>query len=188
MNFASFDHPVRFGECTAESHNLSTGPINGTRISVYAGSDDIDIKIDANRDADGVAPAADISRRFRTIVRWLATAEPADTISRAGLLDEEERRQVVEEWSGAEAGSVGGSVVEWFGVRAGEVPGAVAVVWGVSRCRSVRWSRGRIGWRVSWWRRVLGVSRWWVCVCRVGWMLLWRCWRCGRPGVRFFAG
>ncbi|MET8870049.1 amino acid adenylation domain-containing protein, partial [Nonomuraea sp. NPDC004580] len=128
VNFASFDHPVRFGECTAESHNLSTGPINGTRISVYAGSDDIDIKIDANRDADGVAPAADISRRFRTIVRWLATAEPADTISRAGLLDEEERRQVVEEWSGSEAASVEGSVVEWFGVRAGERPDAVAVV------------------------------------------------------------
>ncbi|GAA3173334.1 hypothetical protein GCM10020001_120000 [Nonomuraea salmonea] len=78
----------------------------------------------------------------------------------------------------------------WSGSGCGLVRCRVRWRWcgGVSRCRSVRWSRGRIGWRVSWWRRVLGVSRWWVCVCRVGWMLLWRCWRCGRPGVRFFAG
>ncbi|MEV4582869.1 condensation domain-containing protein, partial [Nonomuraea jabiensis] len=129
VNFVSFDYPVRFGECAAVQHNLSTGPINGTRISVYASSgEDIDFKIDANRDSAGVAPAADISRRFRNIVRWLATASPADTVSQAGLLDPEERRRVLTGWNDTVVGLPGASVVELFEARAAVVPGAVAVV------------------------------------------------------------
>ncbi|MFC6544895.1 amino acid adenylation domain-containing protein [Nonomuraea salmonea] len=82
---------------------------------------------------DAVAPIdpRTVCGLFATAVEGLVAALESELpLAAVRVLDAEARRQVVEEWSGAEAGSVGGSVVEWFGVRAGEVPGAVAVVCG----------------------------------------------------------
>ncbi|GAA3626489.1 hypothetical protein GCM10022419_134960 [Nonomuraea rosea] len=62
----------------------------------------------------------------------LVTAEPEVRLSEVELLDDEERRRVLEEWNDT-AGDIGAPVVELFEARVARTPEAVAVRWGAER-------------------------------------------------------
>ncbi|MEV0391014.1 non-ribosomal peptide synthase/polyketide synthase, partial [Nonomuraea sp. NPDC050643] len=84
-----------------------------------------------------------------TRVLAAVTAEPRMRLSGVELLDDEERRRVLEEWNGT-AGDVGASVVELFEAQAVRTPGAVAVV-----CGGAEFSYGEVGERADRLARVL---------------------------------
>ncbi|MET7794847.1 hypothetical protein ABZV25_13925, partial [Micrococcus luteus] len=56
INVMSFDiYALPFGDCTVTAHNLSSGPIDSTRIDVYDRSG-LKIAVDVNPDAPDLSP------------------------------------------------------------------------------------------------------------------------------------
>jgi hypothetical protein len=86
INVISFDYRVDFGGCPAFAHNLSTGPVDNVKISVWDRSRDgsIQIAFDVNPDIYSAVLASEMSRRFRGTLDWLAAAAPEDCIGQAG--------------------------------------------------------------------------------------------------------
>ncbi|MBA8930840.1 amino acid adenylation domain-containing protein [Kutzneria viridogrisea] len=71
-------------------------------------------------------------RRLQRLVSVVAR-QPGTSLEQAGLLDEEELRQVLEDWSGSAAEVPTGLVHEWFTACAAREPGAEALVFGDQR-------------------------------------------------------
>ncbi|MFC4117939.1 condensation domain-containing protein, partial [Nonomuraea zeae] len=124
VNVMSFDYDLRFGDCAITAHNLSTGTVNGIRIDLYDRSG-LQVNVDVNPDLHDLDAAADVSRRYLSMLRWLAGAAGEDRVSGAELLDDEERRRVVEEWNDTAGEVRSGSLVGLFEERVGRSPGAV---------------------------------------------------------------
>ncbi|MEV0384946.1 condensation domain-containing protein, partial [Nonomuraea sp. NPDC050643] len=127
VNVMSFDYDLRFGDCAITAHNLSTGTVNGVRIDLYDRSG-LQVNVDVNPDLHDLRAAADVSRRYLSVLRWLAATAGDERVSGVELLGAEERRLVVEEWNDT-AGEVSSeSLVGLFEARVAVSPGAVAVV------------------------------------------------------------
>jgi hypothetical protein len=93
VNVISFDYRVEFGGCPALAHNLSTGPVDDVKISVWDRSRDgsIQIAFDVNPDIYSAVSASEMSRRFRRILDWMVAATPEDRIRQADILAPSER-------------------------------------------------------------------------------------------------
>ncbi|GAA3960954.1 hypothetical protein GCM10023085_49310 [Actinomadura viridis] len=86
-------------------------------------------------------------------------ADPGVVVSRVEVMPEDERRRVLEEWSGASVPApvpVVGSVSEWFERQVAATPDAVAVVCGEERL-SFAELNARAN-RLAWWLRGRGVG------------------------------
>ncbi|MET7350966.1 amino acid adenylation domain-containing protein, partial [Streptomyces mirabilis] len=128
INVMSFDiYALPFGDCTVTAHNLSSGPIDSTRIDVYDRSG-LKIAVDVNPDAPDLSPGDEVCRRFVALANWLVSVEPGERVSRSSLLDVDERHQVLVEWNDTAADFTGPSVPELFAVQVARTPDAVAVV------------------------------------------------------------
>jgi hypothetical protein len=93
INVISFDYRVEFGGCPAFAYNLSTGPVDDVKISVWDRSCDgsIQIAFDVNPDVYTAVSGSEMSRCFRRILDWMAVAGPEDHIRRADILAPAER-------------------------------------------------------------------------------------------------
>ncbi|WP_345599237.1 amino acid adenylation domain-containing protein, partial [Streptomyces coacervatus] len=134
VNLMSFDYSMPFGDCVATAHNLANGPADGVRIDIFDRSADTGLRIDVVTNppeptdtTTGVTPGAEISRRFLRTLNWLATAAPTDTIGRADLLDDAERRRVLVEWNDTGLEVAPATVPGLFEAQAARTPDAVAV-------------------------------------------------------------
>ncbi|WP_345581194.1 condensation domain-containing protein, partial [Nonomuraea rosea] len=127
VNVMSFDYDLRFGDCAITAHNLSTGTVNGVRIDLYDRSG-LQVNVDVNPDLHDLRAASDVSRRYLSVLRWLAGAAGDDRVSGVELLDVDERRLVVEEWNDTVGEVSSESLVGLFEAQVGRSPGAVALV------------------------------------------------------------
>ncbi|MFJ1966840.1 condensation domain-containing protein, partial [Streptomyces massasporeus] len=127
INVMPFDYNLRFSGLTATAHNLSTGPVDGIRIDVYARSG-FQINVDVNPDAPDVESPDDITRHYLNALTWLATAAPTDRLARADLLDVEERLRVVSGWNDTAAEVAPTTLPGLFAGQVVRTPDAVAVV------------------------------------------------------------
>ena len=87
INVTSSERPIRFGDCATIVHNLSNGPVDDLAISVYDRSADGSIQIvcDVNPDIYSLTACRNITRRFRKILNWAATASPAEYVSQSKI-------------------------------------------------------------------------------------------------------
>ncbi|MFJ3925000.1 amino acid adenylation domain-containing protein, partial [Streptomyces sp. NPDC090022] len=128
INVMSFDiYALPFGDCSVSAHNLSSGPVDSTRIDVYDRSG-LKIAVDVNPDAPDLAPGDEVCRRFLALAHWMVSVDPAEPVRRSGLLDADERHRVLVEWNDTAVPFAGRSVPELFAAQAARTPEAVAVV------------------------------------------------------------
>ncbi|MEU6221870.1 amino acid adenylation domain-containing protein, partial [Streptomyces sp. NPDC047022] len=132
INVMSFAYPVRFGDCVTTAHHLSSGPVASLQLNVMHRFADGSIRVhgDVNPELHDQAAAEAATRRFMAVVDWLATAEPTEPVSRADLLTEAERHQVLTEWNATDRRLPRGLVPQLFQARAARTPDAVAVACG----------------------------------------------------------
>ncbi|MCC9311438.1 amino acid adenylation domain-containing protein [Kitasatospora sp. RB6PN24] len=130
VNVMAFDYPVTFGDCTSVVRNIATGPVDDVQLNISDRAADagFDISVLANPDRHDAADLGEIARRYRTVVDWLAAAEPTDPVSRVDLLDQDERHRVLVEWNDtASGGAAAATVPELFEAWAARTPDAAAV-------------------------------------------------------------
>ncbi|WP_330333157.1 amino acid adenylation domain-containing protein [Streptomyces sp. NBC_00536] len=128
INVMSFDiYALPFGDCTVTAHNLSSGPVDSTRIDVYDRSG-LKIAVDVNPDAPDLSPGDEVCRRFLALAHWLVSVDPAEPVGRSGLLDADERHEVLVEWNDTAKEFAGPSVPELFAAQVARTPDAVAVI------------------------------------------------------------
>ncbi|MET8947114.1 amino acid adenylation domain-containing protein, partial [Streptomyces sp. NPDC004542] len=129
INVMPFDYPEAFGDCAIVSHILGTGPTDNTRIDVYdrSGEPSIQLWVNANSDLHDAESTQETSKRFLSIVKWLVTASPADTVGHANLLDEDERHRVLTAWNDTAVDVAETTIPEVFSGWVARTPDAVAV-------------------------------------------------------------
>ncbi|MEV8546750.1 amino acid adenylation domain-containing protein, partial [Streptomyces sp. NPDC051572] len=129
VNVMPFDYPETFGDCSIVSHVLGTGPTDNTRIDIYdrPGEPIIRVRVNANGQLHDSVSVQETSKRFLNIVNWLMKASPADTVGRADLLDEGERRRVLTEWNDTAAAVEDTTIPDLFAGWVARTPDAVAV-------------------------------------------------------------
>ena len=129
VNVISFDYAVEFGGCPAVAHNLSTGPVDDVKITVWdrSGDGSIQIAIDVNPDIYSAASGSEMSRRFRRILDWMAAASPDDLVRRADILSPAEREQLVAGWNDTAVAVPEATLPQLLAAQAAATPDAVAV-------------------------------------------------------------
>ncbi|MFJ8467827.1 amino acid adenylation domain-containing protein [Streptomyces swartbergensis] len=132
INVMSLGRPLRFADAVATRTGLSSGPVEDVAIDVYdrAAGGGVQTIVEMNPDLHDQESAAEVSRRFRTVLGRLAAASATDFADRIDVLDEDERRQVLVGWNRTEADIGGGTVLDRFEAQAARSPDAVAVVCG----------------------------------------------------------
>ncbi|KNE75171.1 non-ribosomal peptide synthase (plasmid) [Candidatus Burkholderia crenata] len=129
INIMPFSYAFDFGECRVTSaHQLTVGLLNALEVAVH------DRKIGDGLHIDLYAPQAcgspvQLQQHVRRLARFIevATAVPQSPIDTLPWLDESERRQLLEEWSGnaLDLGEI--TLAELFEVQATRQPNAVAL-------------------------------------------------------------
>ncbi|WP_181799076.1 AMP-binding protein [Kitasatospora acidiphila] len=130
VNAMAFDYPEKFGSCRVTAvRNVSTGPIDHTRVNLYARGGDfgVQLDVDVNPALPDQLPARDVSRQLRRVLAWLVTAEPSEPVGRAGLLDRDEQRRVLVEWNDTARDLPPATAVDLFTAQVAARPDAVAV-------------------------------------------------------------
>ncbi len=115
--------------------NIGNGPADDLEISVYDRSADgsVKISVDANPDLYTTADCEDISRRFRRVLGWLTGASPDESASRAEVLAEAERRQLLGDWNDTSRAVGEATLPELFEARVASSPDSVALILGPVR-------------------------------------------------------
>lgn len=163
VNVMPFDYAVRFGNCSVVPHNLSLGPVDDIRISVYDRSADGSVQIDCNVNPElyDAASGRHILDRFRRVLGWLIAADPADHAGRAEILAEPERRQVLREWNDTSRELPASTMPELLEAQAARTPEAIAVTCGDAWLSYGELNARASGWRDCWRGTGRGRSRWW---------------------------
>ncbi|MFI0371289.1 amino acid adenylation domain-containing protein [Actinomadura sp. 1N219] len=132
VDVMGFGRPPRFGAAGAAVRNLTQGPTADRRIAVYDRSPEsrIQIDVDADRGRRDPAAAADLLRRFRRIMDWIAAASPDDRVGDAALLDEDEWFRVVHALNDTGAAPSRAPVPDLFAAQAVRTPDRTALVTG----------------------------------------------------------
>ncbi|GAB2887132.1 non-ribosomal peptide synthetase DhbF [Streptomyces deserti] len=134
VNLMSLDRPLRFADALATRTGLSSGPIEDAAIGLYdqAAGGGLRTIVQTNPDLHAPESGAEISRRFRAVLRRLAAAPADEFADRIDALDEDERRHVLVTWNRTGTGASGQTVLGRFEAHAARSPGAVAVVCGAA--------------------------------------------------------
>jgi amino acid adenylation domain-containing protein len=130
VDVMGYAYPARFGDATATVRNLTQGPTEDRRIAVFdrAAESLVQIDVDTDRGRHGPSAPADLLRRFRRALRWLATAAPQDRLAGFELLDPDEWFQVVHAGNAAAADPAPTPVPELFAGWVGTAPERTALV------------------------------------------------------------
>ncbi|MGW7033099.1 amino acid adenylation domain-containing protein, partial [Streptomyces xanthophaeus] len=130
INIMPFGHRFRFGAHDAVAHNLTIGSVDDLTVGVYPGKDDdsLRIDIDANPAMYGAEEPEAHLKAFVNLLRSLAAADPATSISALELRDETDRQLWQREHSRDTPPPSGPCIPELFAQRAKERPLATAVV------------------------------------------------------------
>jgi len=130
INTMSFDYAIRFGDCSAVPHNLTSGPAEDVAVHVYDSSADgsMQIAVDVNPARYDAESAREISRRFQNVLDWLATAAPDDRVGRAEVIDDAERALLVSGWNDTARPVPAATLAELLEARAAQSPAATAVI------------------------------------------------------------
>ncbi|TQF02768.1 amino acid adenylation domain-containing protein [Kitasatospora acidiphila] len=130
VNVMAFDYPVTFGDCVSVVRNIATGPVDDVQLNISdrAADASFDISVLANPDRHDAAELREIARRYRTVVDWLAAADPTDPVSGVDLLGQDERHRVLVEWNDtASGGAAAATVPDLFEAWVARTPDAAAV-------------------------------------------------------------
>jgi non-ribosomal peptide synthetase component F len=100
VNISPIDHEIRFGDCNAIVHIFPSGPLSDMRVTAHSKLPDSGMQIffDTNGDLYSAESGVDFAHRFRRVLTGVATASPAESVSRVKMLDAEERRQILSRW------------------------------------------------------------------------------------------
>ena len=131
VNVMSFYSDIRFGDCPAVPHNISNGSPADLEITLYnrpVEGGGLLFTVDANSNLYDESSCAEIARRFRRILAWLAVASASNTVSRADLLEEAERRQVLVDWNATALDVPQVVLPELFAAQVHRAPDAIALV------------------------------------------------------------
>ncbi|MFB7293632.1 amino acid adenylation domain-containing protein [Actinacidiphila glaucinigra] len=147
INIMSFDYAsLRFGDCAAQAHALTTVHFDDLALSIYDRSPDgrVELALNANGERyDDQSVGEDVTR-FGAVLRWLGSATPEDRVSQVGLLEAAERAHVLALGAGAQTASAETTVDAMFAARVAAAPDAVAVV-----CQSTETTFGEINARAN---------------------------------------
>jgi amino acid adenylation domain-containing protein len=123
--------PLRFGECVAERHNVTSGAIDAMRVVVYESAEadgEIRVAYDTNPAAPALPSGADIARRHRALLGWLADAGPEDRVAEATIMSAAERELIVERWNDTAAPVPARTLPRLFAEHVARRPTAPAVI------------------------------------------------------------
>ncbi|WP_327169596.1 non-ribosomal peptide synthetase [Streptomyces subrutilus] len=131
VNIMAFAPGMRFCGFPTTQHNLSNGPVEDLAVGVYDLGPEGGLRIDFDA-APEVCDLAAVAGHQDRFVRFVERAvESADLpLSALELLDEEERRKVLHEWTGGRTDIGAATLVDRFEERARLHPGARALVFG----------------------------------------------------------
>ncbi|MBO3751124.1 amino acid adenylation domain-containing protein, partial [Streptosporangiaceae bacterium NEAU-GS5] len=136
LNIMRFDQRVTFGPCTAELRHFMTGRVEDLQVVADHRSTGEGLRLDFDVNP-GAFDGDDLAAHRHHLLTFLSGALSAGAGARVGdipLLDEEQRRRIVTEWSGRTAGEgVAASVNEVFERQAQARPDAVALIDGDRR-------------------------------------------------------
>ncbi|WP_032791330.1 condensation domain-containing protein, partial [Streptomyces baarnensis] len=130
VNIMMFDYDLTFGGHRAVVHNLSVGPADDMSVVVYDRTDGNGLQIDLDANPELYTPDAIDAHlhRFLRYLRELAAAGPDQVLGTLGLVDEDERRLLLDTWNdtGHEVPAV--TLTELLTAQAAATPDAVAVL------------------------------------------------------------
>jgi pristinamycin I synthase-2 len=129
VNVMSFDYRLRFGNCSAVMHNLSSGLAVDLAIAVWDRRDGSGIQIDWNGHPD-LCTGAELtahSARFRRLLWSVARAEPRDRLHSAELLSEVERTHLLRLGTGGETFTAKRCLPDLFEAQVAATPQHIAV-------------------------------------------------------------
>ncbi|MFF3215470.1 amino acid adenylation domain-containing protein [Streptomyces sp. NPDC002886] len=132
VNIMAFTPGMRFCGFPTMQHNLSNGPVDDLAVGVYDLGPEGGLRIDFDA-APQVCDLAAVAGHQDRFVRFVTVALDSDLevpLSAIELLDESERRQVVEEWTGRRVEIGEDTLVDRFETQARTRPGARALVFG----------------------------------------------------------
>ncbi|MFD9076909.1 non-ribosomal peptide synthetase, partial [Streptomyces lasiicapitis] len=101
VNVVPYAYDFSFGDCEVRAHALSSGHFNDVAFCVYDRYADgrIEIATDASPELYSQDENQRHTDRLHNVLTWLATAAPEDHVGRVEILDETERRQVLQDWN-----------------------------------------------------------------------------------------
>ncbi|MEY9942727.1 amino acid adenylation domain-containing protein, partial [Streptacidiphilus sp. MAP5-3] len=124
------DRRIGFGDCAITRTALSSGPAEGLKIDVFSDTAEggVQTLIEMNREHYDAEAASSVSRRFLAVLDWLGSAPVTASVGTVDLLDQAERRLVLEVWNDTVVSGEVVSVPGRFAAQVAATPGAVAVV------------------------------------------------------------
>ncbi|MEY9850036.1 hypothetical protein ABH940_007151, partial [Streptacidiphilus sp. BW17] len=124
------DRRIGFGDCAITRTALSSGPAEGLKIDVFSDTAEggVQTLIEMNREHYDAEAASSVSRRFLAVLDWLGSAPVTASVGTVDLLDQAERRLVLETWNDTVVSGEVVSVPGRFAAQVAATPGAVAVV------------------------------------------------------------
>ncbi|MGP3976398.1 amino acid adenylation domain-containing protein [Streptomyces sp. 8N114] len=131
VNIQSFG-AVSFGACATRAHLVSFGPCDDLSITLYdrAFDNSAEFTFDAGQELYTLEELGTTAHRFLRVLDWLAAASHQDLVGRAPLLDEAERRRVLQEWNATGQEMPDVPFPALFEAQVRRSPDAVAVVCG----------------------------------------------------------
>ncbi|OKI92975.1 non-ribosomal peptide synthetase, partial [Kitasatospora sp. CB01950] len=131
VNAMAFAYPQSLGDCRITAvHNLSTGPIDHTRVDLYdrGGDFGVQLDVDVNPAVPDQPPAQQVARRLLRVLAWLTDAEPTQQVGRVDLLDHDEHHRVLVEWNDTALDVPPATTLDLFAARLDGRPAAPAVL------------------------------------------------------------
>ncbi|MBQ1156597.1 amino acid adenylation domain-containing protein [Streptomyces sp. A73] len=131
VNIQSFD-AVAFDDCVTRAHLLSFGPCDDFALTLYDRSFDgsAELNFDASPHRYTPQETRSHAKRFMRVLEWIEAAAPHDNLGTLKLLDEGERRRLLEEWNATSSAFPDTTWPQLFEAQVACSPDAVAVVGG----------------------------------------------------------
>ncbi|MEU4924402.1 amino acid adenylation domain-containing protein, partial [Streptomyces parvus] len=129
VNVVPYAYDFSFGDCEVRAHALSSGHFNDVAFCVYDRSADGRIQIATDASPELYSPHANQRHtdRLHTVLTWLATAAPEDRVGRVEILDEAERRQVLQDWNDTDRPVPATTLTQLLEEQATHTPGKPAI-------------------------------------------------------------
>ena len=131
VNVMPFDYNFSFGGHPTKAHNLSLGPVEDLKISLYDRSQSGDIRIDcdANPKSHASEQVADYLHRFLRLLE-AATADPDRSIGGLDILSSAERSTILGAWNDTAHSVAPLILTELLAAQVAKAPNAIAAVFG----------------------------------------------------------
>ncbi|MEU5883557.1 amino acid adenylation domain-containing protein [Spirillospora sp. NPDC047279] len=129
VNIMAFDYRLDFAGTPARMQAITTGPVEDLSINIYDNFDGNGLRVDfeAHPDLYGEDEVAAHQDRYMRLLTALGAADPATPLRDIEIMDEAERRLVLETWNGPAAPRPTALWPELFARHAAAAPDAPAV-------------------------------------------------------------